>query len=587
MKRIAALIACLMLCICLLPASAQQGGGVFYALGDKVADFTITDCTGKTHSLYGLLENHKAVLLNFWFAGCGPCRYEFPYLAEAYGQLGEDVAVLAISPYDSDDAIRAYQAEMNLPFPMASDTLGVTYSFVDYGFPTSVLIDRNGIMCFTECGMQTSTSAFVRLFTPYLAADYSAPLLLEAIPPQEMPAAPDGETLRAALNADGETLRVFIPEEPGVWPWAPNREDAGLISANAGVDQSTASVSVAFRAQAGDALAFRHRESCEAVFDRLTVLLDNTPVKVFSGERGWQRYALPLTEAGEHTVTFAFTKANGGDAGQDAAMLADVALLRGEDAAAAVAANPAYPLTLEGREAAALFPAPAREILFDDPSGFVDGYFGADGYYVLGQSAAQVSLRLGRECDPDEAFFLALLSSEPLPVSVCPQDETGFLLSLEAADTDDGFAWNLLVLSPSLSDNAAGENRVYVVFAQAEDADAFCQALSAAQGQTDGVSWRYAETQQEAAEADYTLRFSDQNGLPVAGVIANVCDEDTCTPMVSDENGLIRFTKAPYAYEIHVIRVPDGYAFDLTQDFTAPAQGGEMLFTLAAEQGNT
>jgi len=51
-------------------------------------------------------------------------------------------------------------------------------------------------------------------------------------------------------------------------------------------------------------------------------------------------------------------------------------------------------------------------------------------------------------------------------------------------------------------------------------------------------------------------------------------------PMVSDENGLIQFENAPYPYDIHVIRVPEGYAFDLSQAFTAPEAGGEMQFTL-------
>ena len=43
------------------------------------------------------------------------------------------------------------------------------------------------------------------------------------------------------------------------------------------------------------------------------------------------------------------------------------------------------------------------------------------------------------------------------------------------------------------------------------------------------------------------------------------------------------FENVPYPYDIHELRVPEGYAFDKTQDFTAPANGGEMEFILTKE----
>ena len=63
-------------------------------------------------------------------------------------------------------------------------------------------------------------------------------------------------------------------------------------------------------------------------------------------------------------------------------------------------------------------------------------------------------------------------------------------------------------------------------------------------------------------QSAYTLIYKDQNGDPVPGLTANICDDNACTPMVTDENGTIHFVQASFAYHIQVLKVPDGYDFD-------------------------
>lgn len=72
----------------------------------------------------------------------------------------------------------------------------------------------------------------------------------------------------------------------------------------------------------------------------------------------------------------------------------------------------------------------------------------------------------------------------------------------------------------------------------------------------------------------------DQNGQPVAGVTCQVCDDDNCMVYVSDENGVCEFTLPPYAYEIHTLKVPEGYEGDTETVTTASAEGDELTFTL-------
>ena len=136
-----------------------------------------------------------------------------------------------------------------------------------------------------------------------------------------------------------------------------------------------------------------------------------------------------------------------------------------------------------------------------------------------------------------------------------------------------GYAWSALLVYPLFNNYEVFEPLFY--FASEDDLDFFCAYNISANA---SATWAYAD-----GDAAYTLRFVDQNGSAVSGVIANICDETTCTPMFADENGLITFEKAPYPYDIHVISIPEGYAFDMAQGYTAPAVGGEMTFTLTRQ----
>ena len=96
---------------------------------------------------------------------------------------------------------------------------------------------------------------------------------------------------------------------------------------------------------------------------------------------------------------------------------------------------------------------------------------------------------------------------------------------------------------------------------------------------------RYADALADGglSQSVYTVRFVDQDGAPVPGCIVNFCTDETCTPVIADENGVAAFTGAPYAYHLQVIRVPNGYKFDTAQEFYAEENGGEMIFTVTKE----
>lgn len=85
-----------------------------------------------------------------------------------------------------------------------------------------------------------------------------------------------------------------------------------------------------------------------------------------------------------------------------------------------------------------------------------------------------------------------------------------------------------------------------------------------------------------AASADYAIAFVDEAGNPVAGVVANVCDDVSCTVVTSDAGGRASFSLPSYAYDVHVIQVPEGYAVP-GEGYVLPAEGGEITISLSAQ----
>lgn len=168
--------------------SGTPASGKKYELGDIMHDFTITDTDGNTHTLSQLLREKEAVVLNFWFASCGPCNREFPYINEAYNNYWDEenkiaysdkMEILAISIQDSRDSVITHKNNMGLQFPMFGKSAGaeVTNRFSIFAAPTTIIIDRNGVLCFCRVGSFDSTSQIEMFFNFYLGDNYKTTIL--------------------------------------------------------------------------------------------------------------------------------------------------------------------------------------------------------------------------------------------------------------------------------------------------------------------------------------------------------------------------------------------------------------------------
>lgn len=77
----------------------------------------------------------------------------------------------------------------------------------------------------------------------------------------------------------------------------------------------------------------------------------------------------------------------------------------------------------------------------------------------------------------------------------------------------------------------------------------------------------------------YAISVTDEAGQPLAGAMVQVCDAASCRLERTDETGLILLTLPRFAYEVHMLRAPEGYQLP-DEAVLMPEEGGRWAITL-------
>jgi thiol-disulfide isomerase/thioredoxin len=97
----------------------------------------------------------QVVLLNFWATWCAPCREELPTLEALHRELGDQgLAIIGVN-VDPGGAERAgrFAEQQGLSFIVVHDPeQRVASSYGVQGYPTTVVIDREGWIVLSELG---------------------------------------------------------------------------------------------------------------------------------------------------------------------------------------------------------------------------------------------------------------------------------------------------------------------------------------------------------------------------------------------------------------------------------------------------
>lgn len=122
-------------------------------LDQPAPDFSFKGMDGKTYSSADL--KGKTVVLNFWFTACGGCVMEMPDLNELKkNYAGKDVVFLAVT-FDDNTKVESFLAKTKFDYTIIPNAKKMCNDYNIYGYPTSMVINAEGIVKFINCSIDT------------------------------------------------------------------------------------------------------------------------------------------------------------------------------------------------------------------------------------------------------------------------------------------------------------------------------------------------------------------------------------------------------------------------------------------------
>ena len=326
--------------------------GVSYKLGSVMHDFTVTDSQGNSHTLSELLKQKDMVMLNFWYTTCTYCVQEFPYMDSTYREYADSIEIIALNPYTSDTAedvayfkdsfYETYPTDEKttggLAFPMAKDENMIANCFEMEGFPTSVIIDRYGVITMIHSGGLVDEDYFHYIYNAFVGEEYTQKLYtsIDELMPEIKPnlEMPTSEEISNAISS-GQSITYAAETDPEAaeftWPFVIGEKEGKtcIYAPNAGIIGSYATIYATVSMKAGQALAMDYFASSEENADILYVLVDRNDVYQISGQSSqWNTcYPWVATEDGEYEVALCYLKDTSEDAGDDTVYISDLRLV--------------------------------------------------------------------------------------------------------------------------------------------------------------------------------------------------------------------------------------------------------------------
>ena len=358
--------------------------GVSYGLGSVMHDFTVTTTEGTTFTLSEVLKEKKAVLINFWYTECTWCITEFPLMQEAYEKYKDDLAIIALDPPSANNDniadVKAFKSAYGLTFDVAMEELGLASAFGVEGYPTSVVVDRYGVVAMMEAGAITSERAFDVIFDHFTADNYEQKLIVDYsdIVPKEKPEIemPDNDEFASFFEgADlGDIIYRNDEEDEYSWPFITGNIGEGddaikvVYPSNANKEASYAQLLFDVDLDAGEVLAFDYFSSTERGADILYVIVNGKDIYSISGESSdWATcYAYVAQETGTYEVGIIYIKDSSDNIGSDTVYLKNLRTVSESDIDSA---------TYIFRFAA------TNPDKYNNYQDFVTPVLGADGYY--------------------------------------------------------------------------------------------------------------------------------------------------------------------------------------------------------------
>ncbi|MBE6981076.1 MAG: redoxin domain-containing protein [Ruminococcaceae bacterium] len=543
-----------------------------YKLGDTVEDFTVTDSEGKTHKLSQLLKKYKAVVLNFWYINCGPCGMEFPFMNEAYQDYRDKMEILAMSPIDKNEDIAAYKEENSLTFPMAECDIKWEKMMQLTGYPTTVVIDRNGVISFIHSGYIDNAQDFRKIFDFFTQEEYE-PTLVESLADlpevkeeekgtEENPFEIGGVTSFEITVKAGADFHVHLYKAQQLWL----QVKADELTITEGENKHTAkNGSVSFLATSPDTnsplkLVFtNHSKEDKTYTINLSALpgsfnnpypleLGEVAVTIYGGNEQGVYYTFRPTEDGVLTLKYVSGPAGVGyDCVLNRIMAGDVVVVRS--------------MTEEGSENTVSTPVKKGEsvkLTFSTLPDATNSYPGGNFVYLAEFTAGEVK---DEEKTEELEYTVTVKDDQDQPVanvnmSVWLQEE-----EKSFATSAEGVA---VISLPK------GTYTITIMVPEGYTLETTSYILT-----EDETSVAVTMTQKVVEMVDYTLQLVDARDQGIAGVLVRIGTQ----MLTTDDQGRITVNLEKGSYTAMVMTVPAGFVKP-TEAVALPEDGTQTKLTL-------
>ncbi|WP_245631631.1 TlpA family protein disulfide reductase [Curtobacterium ammoniigenes] len=121
------------------------------ALDERKAPVTFSATATDGSPISSAALRGKVVVLNFWYAGCPPCRAEAKYLKQSYATFhGQGVEFVGIDVRDEAGTAAAFDRTFQIPYPTVLDAqtgtmqLALSGAIAPNAVPTTIVLDKQG-----------------------------------------------------------------------------------------------------------------------------------------------------------------------------------------------------------------------------------------------------------------------------------------------------------------------------------------------------------------------------------------------------------------------------------------------------------
>jgi thiol-disulfide isomerase/thioredoxin len=163
----------------------REGSGKNYIAGDGTVTEILLENRTEPIVFAGTSESGDTLtseeylgdvlVVNFWYAGCAPCRAEAPLLQEAYQEVQPDgVEFMGVNVRDQGATVATFDKTFGITYPSIVDLDGqAQLSFASNvppnAVPTTLVLDREGRVAARILGQLANTSILTTLIADIAA----------------------------------------------------------------------------------------------------------------------------------------------------------------------------------------------------------------------------------------------------------------------------------------------------------------------------------------------------------------------------------------------------------------------------------